>query len=257
LRAGEVHVWATTYDGSWDGALLQEYRNILAAAERIQQRRFHFARDRLRYLLTRAMVRVLLSRYALRRPCEWRFTSNAYGRPSIVGTLGGAKGLTFNVSHTHSLIVAAIAADRDVGIDVENFRDRSAAVEVAERFFARSEVADLRATAGAQQQRRFFEYWTLKEAYIKALAMGLSVPLNGFAFDLSQEARVALHVNANIEDGDPQRWRLWQMEIDASYIVAICAERARGIRLRTIVPLRTATDLPAICLRASHFDANG
>src|SRR5437763_959951 len=81
---------------------------------------FHFARDRRRYLVTRALVRTVLSRYMDIAPREWAFAVNDYGRPLITNAAAAARQISFNVSHTDSLIILAIAQGHELGVDVEN-----------------------------------------------------------------------------------------------------------------------------------------
>jgi 4'-phosphopantetheinyl transferase len=86
---------------------------LLSQEEQRQQLRFHFERDRHRYLVTRAMQRTVLSKYVGIAPRDWRFTSNDYGRPSIAAEHAAARGLEFNLSHTDGLVVwESHASDR-------------------------------------------------------------------------------------------------------------------------------------------------
>ena len=95
--------------------------------------------------------------------------------------------LRFNLSHTDGLIACAVTIGREVGVDVEHIQ-RRLTHDVAGRFFAPREVDDLKALPEDEQQRVFFDYWTLKEAYIKARGFGLALPLGDFAFTLAPPA---------------------------------------------------------------------
>lgn len=223
MTAGEIHLWLASYDEIANESLYSAYRGLLSDAESAQEPRFYFARDRRRYLVTRALVRTVLSRYAPSvRPNEWEFTTNAYGRPHVVNAAG--RDLTFNISHTRSLIVLGIANGRELGVDVENVVERKACIEVADHFFAPVEVADLAQLPPHQQQFRFFEYWTFKESYIKARGMGLSLPLDEFSFHFPEDNAVELGIHPVLAD-DPERWQFWQFRPSPEYLVAVCAER--------------------------------
>src|SRR5579884_989 len=100
IGATEVHLWFAFYSSIHDPAILRRYRACLSDDERRQELRFHFANDRLRYLVTRALVRTVLSRYADVEPGSWTFSRNAYGKPSISIRHGDAACIEFNVSHT-------------------------------------------------------------------------------------------------------------------------------------------------------------
>jgi 4'-phosphopantetheinyl transferase len=224
LTSAEIHVWLASYDELAEERLHSAYRELLDEAERKQEPRFYFARDRRRYLVTRALVRTVLSRYAEVNPREWVFSTNAYGRPEIVNAQGRDAGLSFNISHTHSLIVLGVTRHRALGVDVENVRAREVSIDIADHYFAPQEVAALRAVPSHEQQYRFFEYWTFKESYIKARGMGLSLPLDKFGFHYPHDRAVGIAIHPELAD-DAARWQFWQFRPTPEYLVAICAER--------------------------------
>lgn len=240
LSPAEIHLWLAFYDEINDERLHAAYRGLLDAAEREQEPRFYFARDRRRYLVTRALVRTVLSRYAPIAPRDWAFSTNAYGRPEIVNPRAG--NLTFNISHTHSLIVMGVTRGRALGVDVENVRARAVSIDIADHYFAPQEVAVLAAAPAREQQDRFFEYWTFKESYIKARGMGLSLPLDKFSFHYSDDRAVGIAIHPELAD-DATRWQFWQFRPTPEYLVAICAERvgAGSPRLiaRQAVPMQS------------------
>jgi 4'-phosphopantetheinyl transferase len=248
-----IDLWCTFYSVLENEGLLREYRSLLSESERQQELRFHFARDQRRYLITRALVRTVLSRYADVGPREWVFAVNDYGRPLIANVAATAGKLSFNVSHTDGLIVLAVAHGHEVGVDVENTSARAACIDIADRFFAPAEVRALHELPQARQQQRFFEYWTLKESYIKARSMGLSIPLDHFSFDLREDGiDIAIHPE---QHDRPQRWRFWQMFLGPDYLAALCAERVSreppSLVVRSVVPLVSDQALPYTLLRAS------
>src|SRR6266540_3344168 len=137
----EIHLWLAFYDEIADESLHAAYRELLDAAEKEQEPRFYFRRDRRRYLVTRALVRTVLARYLSIDPRECIFSTNAYGRPDIANAQAAEASLSFNISHTHSLIVLGVTRGRALGVDVENVRAREASLAVADRYFAPQEVA--------------------------------------------------------------------------------------------------------------------
>ena len=253
LTAGEIHLWLADYDEISDEQLHAAYRELLNEAEKAQEPRFYFARDRRRYLVTRALVRTVLSRYVSGvDPRDWVFSTNAYGRPEIVNAQAGD--LSFNISHTHSLIVLAVSRGRALGVDVENFRARQVSLDIADRYFAPQEVTALGAVPADEQQDRFFEYWTFKESYIKARGMGLSLPLDKFSFQYPDDRAVEISIDAELAD-DAARWQFWQFRPRPEYMVAICAERldarSPAVIVRQIVPLVGETFFSPQFLRLS------
>ena len=255
LGADEVHLWLTDYAAIEDPALRAAYRALLSADEREEEPKYVFARDRLRYLVTRALVRSVLSRYLPVDPRDWVFATNDYGCPHAANPEARAAGLSFNLSHTHSLIALAVTRHRAVGVDVENFADSRVPLTVAQRSFSPLEVAELFAAPEHERPYRFFEYWTFKESYIKARGMGLSLPLDGFGFRYPDAGRVGIEIAPALAD-PPERWHFRQFRPGPQYLLALCTER-RGDRppavaIRRTVPLAWERALALEVLRASE-----
>ena len=255
LLPGDIHLWLAYYDEIDDPQLHDRYRSLLSDAERNQEPKFYFERDRRRYLVTRALVRTVLSKYLSLPPRDWVFSQNAFGRPEIAnGEVRGSQ-LSFNVSHTHSLIVLGVAESRALGVDCENVVAREASIDIADHYFAPEEVRALADVPAHRQQYRFFEYWTFKESYIKARGMGLSLPLDKFSFRYPDDRRVAISIDPELKD-ESRRWQFWQFRPRPEYLVAVCAERAASAQstplVREIVPLRKEEILAPTFLRTSE-----
>jgi 4'-phosphopantetheinyl transferase len=254
LDARRIHLWCTFASKVTDDGLLEEYCSMLSAAELEQWRRFHFSRDRHRYLITRALVRTVLSRYVHVAAKDWVFTTNSYGRPFIANDDDGAREISFNVTHTHDLVVLAVTRDRALGVDAEDAA-RHVPLDIADHFFASEEVEALFALPADGRQRAFFEYWTLKEAYIKARSMGLSIPLDQFSFRFTRDEEIELTIHPGQRDR-PSRWRFWQLSFLPHYLVAVCAERdigaAEGLIVNEVIPLRSECQLGYTLLRTSR-----
>ena len=136
--------------------------------------RLIFERDRRNFLITRAHVRTMLSRYAQVEPAEWRFIANVHGRPEILDRPAGVPDLRFNLSHSGQWLLLAVTTRREVGIDVERrvlLQDYEA---VGATCFAEEELSLLRGTNRAQQRDLFYRMWTRKEAWGKATGTGLA-----------------------------------------------------------------------------------
>ncbi len=149
--------------------------SYLSADERERARRFHFEIDHDRYCQGRSQLRTILGYYAQRAPNLIAFRYGTQDKPALVDPFG----LHFNLAHSGNLAVLAVARFA-LGVDVELPRPGFADDEIAERFFAPREVAELRRLAPEQQEAAFFRCWTRKEAYLKALGGGLSIPLDDF-----------------------------------------------------------------------------
>lgn len=187
---------------------LDSYKALLSTDEHTRMARLVFDRDRRAFVITRALVRTMLSRYAAVPPADWRFVENVHGRPEILDRPTGTPDLRFNISHTDGLIACAVTIGREVGVDIEHI-GRHVTHDIAGRFFAAEEVTDLRGLPPEDQQRIFFDYWTLKEAYIKARGFGLALPLGEFAFKLNPPNPPAITFAPSLDD-DPSTWQFMQ-----------------------------------------------
>ena len=218
-------------------ARLDAYLALMSADEHARMGRFIFDRDRRAFLMTRALVRTTLSRYAAVAPAAWQFIANAHGRPEILDRPAGVPDLRFNISHTDGLIACAVTIGREVGVDVECIR-RHLTHDVAGRFFAPDEVTDLRRLPEDEQARVFFDYWTLKEAYIKARGFGLALPLADFAFKLNPPHPPTIAFEPALED-DPATWQFLQGWPTPHHRLGLAVRREGAdlpVRIREIVP---------------------
>lgn len=216
---------------------LDSYTALLSKDERERMARFVFDRDRRAFVITRAHVRTMLSRYAAVAPADWRFVENVHGRPEIFDRPEGAPDLRFNISHTDGLIACAVTIGREVGVDVEHV-GRHLTHDVAGRFFAPDEVTDLRRLPPEDQQLVFFDYWTLKEAYIKARGFGLALPLADFAFKLNPPGPPAITFEPSLED-DPSTWQFMQDWPTPQHRLGLAVRRNGAdlpVRSRFVVP---------------------
>ncbi len=233
LADDEVHVWLTFPEEIRAPSLLARYHALLNPEEAAQQKRYHFERHRHQYLLTRALCRTLLSRYdPSHGPAEWRFEKNEYGRPHIAPEQNSAN-LRFNLSHTDGLIACAVVRGREVGVDCEDIKRGGDLISIADRYFSPSEVADLHTVPPARQEFRFFDYWTLKESYIKARGMGLSIPLDQFSFHIDEDAK-DIGLTVDPRQNDPaERWQFRQWHFGDRFKVSLCLERRPGVSFKT------------------------
>jgi len=226
LATNEIHLWSVDPQSIQQPELLRAYSQMLSTEETTKQQRFRFEKDRHSALITRAFVRDLLSHYADVSPVDWLFIKGAKDKPEIVEP---PIPLRFNISHTDNLIICAVMLNDDIGCDVENTKRKSDVLSIAKYSFSDVEINDLVMQPVAQQASRFFDYWTLKESYIKAWGLGLSIPLKDFSFTLPDQ-----HQNENIsyiDDitlsfaahrvDDANIWRSWLFYPNAIHRVAL------------------------------------
>ncbi len=226
----EAHLWLARPAAFTDPAQLDRLRAMLTDEERARTDRYRFARDRRTSLVTRALVRLTLSRYCAVPPARWRFRTNRHGRPEIASP---ASRLRFNVSHTEGLVVCLVSRGRELGVDAESLRRERRWLDLAERFFAPAEARALREVPPARRALRFLEYWTLKESYVKARGRGLTLPLSGFRFDLPAPALAGIRVRFTpAVDDDAARWQFSLDRFGPDHLVATAIDRAGASRVR-------------------------
>lgn len=220
-----------------DPGVLRSYLGLLSDDERARHDRFRFERDRHHFLVAHALVRTTLARVTGRTPESLTFTIGERGRPEL-DPVEGEEPVRFNLSHTLGLVAVAVTRERDVGVDVERLRDVN--LGVADKHFAPPEVASLKALDATEQESRFFSYWTLKEAYIKARGMGLALPLDGFWFGLDDGERLAFSVRADLGDrADAWSFALLDAGAEHRAAFAVRSEPGESVRWTTskVVPL--------------------
>ncbi len=241
LGPTEVHLWFTFPAEVQNQELIQEYEKLLTPAEQTQWQRFRFAHLRRQYLVTRALVRSTLSRYTdAVKPDAWRFSKNKYGRPEII-TSTNIPPLRFNLSHTSDLIICGVILNQDIGVDVENMERQGTTIDIADRFFSPQEVKDLYSVPKEKRLARFFDYWTLKESYIKARGMGLSLPLEHFTFHISNHSKPLQISFAKQIDDEPTHWQFWLLQPTEHHKATLSIRQEALVKyqltLKKVIPL--------------------
>jgi len=215
LPADEVHVWRIDLDAIRGDFL--RWQAVLSPDEVARSQRFHFARDRERFVAARAWLRKILAAYLAAEASELRFSYSKKEKPS----LDAASDVNFNVSHSGGVALLGFTRGREIGIDVEELRANSDLEAIARRFFSPQEQKEFFDLPGEQRVEAFFRCWTLKEAYIKATGDGLSLPLS--QFDVSLNANEANALLATRPDpSEAGRWRITEVAAGSGYRAAVC-----------------------------------
>lgn len=221
LPKDEVHVWCVSLDQP--AARIQALFHTLSPKEQTRAERFHFERDRRRFIASQGHLRMLLARYLYIVPEYIEFHHGTRGKPVLKETGTARTTLKFNLSHSHELALYAITRNREVGIDIEHIRPVSDAAQIVKRFFSPQEQRIFCSLPPEQHIKAFFNCWTRKEALIKAKGEGLYHPLDQFSvsFAPGEPARL-LHV-----ENDPQetaRWSLQELTPAPGYVAALAVE---------------------------------
>ena len=218
-------------------------RRLLSLDERIRADRFKFERHQRQYIFAHAMLRMALSHAAPDvAPTDWSFATGRYGRPCVASP-ERSPALQLSLSQAAGCVACVVSKHEAVGVDVETVSRRVAPLSTALRFFAPEEVETLRSLPEPAAIERFFDYWTLKEAYLKARGFGLNLPLDAFAMQVSREA-IGISFKADIVD-DPAGWRFSLCSPSPSHRLAIAdgSRASGGLRItRNAWPLQEAAE---------------
>ncbi len=199
---GEVRVWLTELDPGAE--CVDRLFAVLSPDERERAARFHFRRDAMRWIVARATLRDVLGHCVGTDPAAIAFTYGEKGKPALAGSTD----IQFSVAHSAQVAAYAVTIGAPVGVDVEWLRPLDQLETIAERTFSRRECEVLRALPVELRRAGFFNCWTRKEAYVKALGEGLSYPLQQFSVSLEPGAPARLES----VDGAPGHAHGWTME---------------------------------------------
>ena len=195
---------------------LQDYEKYLSQEEKENRTKFLFQKDRDQYLLTRTMARKILAQRLGVHFSGLSFGKNQYGKPYL---LDFQDKISFNISHSSGLIVLALSEDIDtIGIDVEK-KDRVMDLDISTTVFTEHELLEHSTLAKQIRQERFFDRWTLKESYMKAVGKGFSLSPKSFGFVLEGKDRKFLE---NRLASEPEYFNFQLFSVDAIYTMAIC-----------------------------------
>lgn len=180
LAEAEVHVWRCGLKVS--DHRLAIFRRTLCPEELVRADRFRFPHLRRRFVAGRGALRAILAGYLSIEPQRLIFSYSAHGKPSLAQP---DSEIQFNVSHSHDLMVAAICRRWPIGVDIEKEDPQFQAIDIAERFFCKRERDEIVRKHTEERLRTFFQFWTAKEAVLKATSLGLSLELSKLEIGLT------------------------------------------------------------------------
>lgn len=227
-----LYLWCAYPEDVLTAATADACMSLLSEDEHARWQKFRFDRHRREYLTTRVLLRTALSHYHPTAPEAWRFKTTAHGKPRVDPDCG----LRFNLSNSPRLVICLIARGYEVGADVEPYEHAEKVATLAPAVLSPQELAQFEALHGQEKLDRALSLWTLKEAYIKAMGMGLSLPLKQFSFLFGGAEGIRLQCDPPLSDQHAQRWRFCLVE-HARHRIALMVE---------------STNVPAIKLWAAR-----
>jgi len=218
LATRDIHVWYAALQNDEDAERLEP---LLSTDELQRANRFRFAEHRRRFVIARGCLRRLLGEYLQSDARELFFAYSAEGKPSL--DVRHRTDLRFNVSHSGEIAAYAFTLGRNIGIDVELMRRDVDVDEIPKRFFSCAEQQSMSTLQGEAKVQGFFNCWTRKEAYVKAVGTGLSLPLGDFDVSLlpGEPARL---VATRPDPGVADRWRMASLDFGSGYAGAVIVE---------------------------------
>jgi 4'-phosphopantetheinyl transferase len=214
LEPNVIHVWSTEL------TITQEQENaklsLLSGDERERALRFHFPIHRQRYIAARSFLRQILSNYFNTDPTEFIFSYGENEKPHLF--IPENTPFQFNLSHSHEMAVYAFTLDHAIGVDIEKIQP-DYNLDVAQRYFSTRENADMLRLSPQDRIPCFYRIWSRKEAIIKAIGKGLSMPLPSFSVSASNITEVIV-----LEDN--QHFTLAPILIDAGYQSAVATKQS-------------------------------
>jgi 4'-phosphopantetheinyl transferase len=199
----------------------------LSADELLKAERFYFEKDRHRFIVGRGLLRIILGQYLKTEPNCLRFSYNPYGKPELVAAREDCN-YNFSLSHSHGLLLIAIARGREIGVDLERLSTGLAGRHIAERFFSPGELATICSYPAEQREEVFLRYWTRKEAYVKAMGQGLAMLMDQFEVSLSANELCFLNTDGS---GKTFSCSLAELHPGPGYFAAL-AVQGRDFRLK-------------------------
>ncbi|WP_375332160.1 4'-phosphopantetheinyl transferase family protein [Candidatus Tisiphia endosymbiont of Temnostethus pusillus] len=187
LKINEVHIWSTyLLENPKDLDLQYSY---LSTDEKERAEKFYFARDKIKFIQGRCLLRSIIAGYTGISVNDVQFKYNEYGKPKLKNNIIG---LSFNVSHSHELLVLAFTRHNEVGIDIELTKEDDVSWLINANIFTNSEINLFKDLVNSNTREIFYKLWSGKEAYLKALGIGLSIPLNSVEIAFTEDKKIKL-----------------------------------------------------------------
>ncbi len=217
LRKKTIHVWYCHFKNNKNQ--LKQYAALLSSDEIDRSRKFKFEKDQETYVITRAVLRILLGKYLKQAPEEINFDYTKYKKPFLTPT----NNLKFNVSHSGNMAAFAFYSNREIGVDIEKIKDDFDVLELAQNFFSKKEIEVLEKLPKSELARAFYRCWTRKESFIKAEGSGLSFPLDKFTVSIESDTSAEI-VETNFSSEAYKQWSLFSFIPQENYLAAVAVK---------------------------------
>lgn len=220
LEQSKIHLWRVGLDVEDDAT--HPLRATLCPDELSRADRYRFEDHRRRYIVRHGALRAILSSYTNQHAHELTFKTNSFGKPRLTDAQADLA-ICFNMTHSADLAVVAIT-NRLVGVDIERLNPATEIQIIAKRFFSPAECSAIQTVPAVARREAFFRCWTRKEAYIKAVGQGLSIPLDRFEVSLNPDHPPAL-LRVKDNPTEVNRWSMVNLKPGENYVGALVVQR--------------------------------
>jgi 4'-phosphopantetheinyl transferase len=216
LAENKIVIWCAHLDLA--SSKIDQLEKTLSVDEQQRAHRFIAQQHRQRFVAARGILREILGYYLKQLPSQLAFTYQEHGKPGLAGEFEGK--LFFNVAHSQEIALCALCLNKPLGVDVEQITRKVAGRQIARRFFSPTEYETFAQLSAEKQPLAFFNCWTRKEAFIKAIGAGLSYSLRRFEVNYLPEQITKI----NQIDGDvyaAEQWALFDLKPAEDYVGAL------------------------------------
>ena len=217
MRDGEILLFYEKIDAF--SPRVDVLRETLSEWEHARAERFRSGKDREGYVIARGLLRVILGAYTNSEPENVHILNGPHGKPMLAGR-SSPDSIRFSVSHSGGRVLYAIARGWEIGVDVEKIRPDFPCGNISDRYFSSREAALIRGVSEHARTETFFSHWTLKEALLKGLGCGLSLPLNGI--EIARDPPKVLSIQGH--PGVSSRWTVRNIDLEPGYAAALAVE---------------------------------
>ncbi len=216
LANNEIHIWLCNLN--IPNKNISNLEKILSRKELDKADKFHFPKDRNSFVVSRASLKIILSKYINVEPTAVNFVYNKYGKPFL--DIKNDTNISFNLSHSGNFCLIGITKNNKIGVDIEKINKDFSSLEIAKNYFSEKEYLALTKLPSNERGKAFFYCWTRKEAFIKAEGKGLSIPLDSFDVTISEEEAKITRITNKINIDD---WKLYNIKVNDEYCAAIAS----------------------------------
>ncbi len=254
LKENDIDIWISSFDQFRDDIPVSDYKRLLTCDELKRLDSIVRENHRIQYLVSRALLRTVLNKYTAIPPASIKFSYNKYGKPYLNPAIN-RHDIEFNLSHSNGIAVCAITAKREVGIDIEKLRIVGNIKSITDKFFSPYEAKNLIGNSANHNSERIIEYWTLKEAYVKAMGYGMYMPLNSVIIDYENECTINCF-NTGVDNSRLHHNKFFLFDMPLTYKLSICINCKQSapnfnITAREIVPFKSGRKINFNLIRQS------